>query len=123
MACLNQNEETNRHDVRKRQKSKYRFMGRDVCLGAFLYLEHTTLHQVWSSCIQTVSVVFFKYERQYQISSDGSSHDSLVPISIFSQKRFGITNDSQVNSNIRFTVVYRFCALSRFRALYVCWRR
>jgi len=48
MACLNQNEETNRHDVRKRQKSKYRFMGRDVCLGAFLYLEHTTLHQLKS---------------------------------------------------------------------------
>ena len=88
MACLNQNEETNRHDVRKRQKSKYRFMGRDVCLGAFLYLEHTTLHQVWSSCIQTVSVDFLNMIGR--IKSYMMAVHTRSQIYIQSEKRFGI---------------------------------
>ena len=48
MACLEGTDETHRHKERKRLRSKYRFKGKEVCLGAFLFLEHTTLHHLKS---------------------------------------------------------------------------
>jgi len=48
MACVGQTEKTAHKKERKKLRARYRFMGREVCQNAFLYLENTTLHQIKS---------------------------------------------------------------------------
>jgi len=48
MACMGI--PTERHDgkERKKQRAKYRFLGKEVCVNAFIYLENTTFYQIKS---------------------------------------------------------------------------
>lgn len=48
VASIENTEENHRQKERKRLRAKYRFMGKEVCLSAFLYLDNTTLHQLKS---------------------------------------------------------------------------